>query len=96
MYVWSKRLVISLLVVCVGVEGLFEIGLASDTVSRLPAHTIRWMALNYVLLLTWVFVWMFDQARVRGKNVWVWLVPFLIAPVITLMIYILVLQRRLR
>ena len=96
MYVWSKRLVVSLLVLCGLVEGLFWAGVAGDGVSQLPPHTIRWMALNYVLILIWVFVWMFDQARVRGKNVWVWLAPFAIAPVITLMIFVLVLQRRVR
>lgn len=96
MYVWSKRLVLSLLVLCGLIELLFMTGIANGEISQLPPHTIRWIALNYALLLIWIFVWMLDQARVRGKNVWVWLVPFLVAPVVTLMIFILVLQRRIR
>ena len=51
--------------------------------------------MNYVLLVVWIFVWMYDQARVRGKNVWVWLVPFLIFPLPVLGIFILMLQRRI-
>lgn len=96
MYVWSKRLVVSLLALCGFVEALFVTGMVSGEMSQLPSHTLQWIALNYVLLLIWIFVWMFDQARVRGRNVWVWLVPFLIAPVVTLMLFILLLQRRIR
>ena len=44
----------------------------------------------------WVFVWMIDQARMRGKNVWVWLVPFVLAPLPTLMLFVLFLQRRIQ
>jgi uncharacterized membrane protein len=54
------------------------------------------MALNYVGLVIWIFVWMIDQARVRGRNVWVWLVPFLLAPLPTLMALILFLQRPMK
>jgi len=36
---------------------------------------------------------MFDQARIRGANVWPWLVPFLFAPLPTLLLFILFLQR---
>jgi len=39
-------------------------------------------------------VWMYDQARVRGKNVWIWIAPFVIAPLPTLMAFVLVVQRR--
>ena len=39
---------------------------------------------------------MIDQARVRGKNVWLWLVPFLLAPLPVLMLFILFLQRKLK
>ncbi len=95
MYVWSKRLAFGLVGAFVLLEVVFWIVAAGGEESQLLTRTTRWMALNYVLLLIWVFVWMFDQARVRGKNVWVWLVPFLIAPVPTLVAYILILQRRI-
>jgi hypothetical protein len=44
--------------------------------------------------MIWIFVWMYDQARVRGKNVWVWLLPYVIFPLPTLAFFILRLQRR--
>ena len=40
--------------------------------------------------------WMIDQARMHGKNVWVWLVPFFLAPLPTLMLFVLYLQRRIQ
>ncbi len=96
MYVWSKRLVFGLL----GAFGILLVlflleGTGAGT-SHLKTHTTRWMALNYIGLLVWLFVWMIDQARVRGKNVWLWLVPFALAPLPTLMAFILFLQRRLK
>jgi len=96
MYVWNKRLVIGLL----STFGMFLIifglqGVGSES-SMLKMHTTRWVTLNYFCLLIWIFVWMIDQARVRGKNVWVWLVPFLVAPLPTLSLFILFLQRRLK
>jgi len=36
---------------------------------------------------------MFDQARIRGAIVWLWLPPFLFAPLPTLLVFILFLQR---
>jgi hypothetical protein len=39
---------------------------------------------------------MFDQARVRGKNVLLWLVPFVLAPLPTLMLFVLFLQRKVK
>jgi hypothetical protein len=45
--------------------------------------------------MIWIFVWMYDQARVRGKNVWVWLLPYVIFPLPTLVFFILRLQRRI-
>jgi hypothetical protein len=46
---------------------------------RLEIHTTRWRAANYIGPLVWIFVWMFDQTRVRGKNVLLWPVPFVLA-----------------
>ncbi len=95
MFVWSKKLVAVLLTAFILLLGLFLFQGAPDNTSGLKIHTTRWMALNYVGLLVWLFVWMIDQARVRGKNVWIWLVPFIVAPLPTLMLFVLFLQRRL-
>ncbi|MEC4889720.1 MAG: hypothetical protein RI101_06620 [Nitrospira sp.] len=95
MFVWSKRLVAGLLGGFVLLLLLFLLEGSPDNSSGLKIHTTRWMALNYAGLIIWVFVWMIDQARVRGKNVWLWLLPFLFAPLPTLMLFVLFLQRRL-
>ncbi len=95
MYVWSKKLIAVLLTAFALLVGLFLFQGSADTASGLKLHTTRWMALNYAGLLVWLFVWMIDQARVRGKNVWLWLLPFLLAPLPTLMVFVLFLQRRL-
>ncbi len=94
MYVWSHRIVITLLVVFGLLQLAFWITAEGGSPSVLPTRATYWVAANYFLLVVWVAVWMFDQARVRGKNVWVWLAPFLIAPLPTLMIFVLALQRR--
>lgn len=94
MYVWSKRIVITLLVLFGIFELLFWVTSTGGEASLLETRTTHWLALNYFLLLVWVFVWMYDQARVRGKNIWVWGLPFFIAPLPTLMAFVLILQRR--
>lgn len=96
MYVWSKRLVIGLLTAFVLLAGLFLMEGQESGTSTLKIHTTRWIALNYAGLLVWLFVWMIDQARVRAKNVWLWLVPFLFAPLPSLMLFVLYLQRRVK
>jgi len=96
MYVWNKRLVIGLLGAFILLEILFWAAANGGGDSQLSLRTTHWIALNYFLLLLWLFVWMYDQCRVRGKNVWVWLVPFIIAPLPTLVAYVLLLQRRRR
>ena len=96
MFVWSKRLVAALLGLFVLTLGIFLINGAPESTSGLKIHTTRWMALNYIGLIIWVFVWMFDQARMRAKNVWLWLVPFALAPLPTLLLFVLFLQRRLK
>ena len=96
MYVWSKRLVFALLGGFVLMLGVFLVEGAGSETSELKIHTTRWITLNYIGLVLWVFVWMIDQARVRGRNVWVWLVPFLLAPLPTLMALILFLQRPMK
>lgn len=96
MFVWSKRLVAVLLGFFVLMLGVFLLNAAPESTSILKIHTTRWMALNYLGLIVWVFVWMIDQARMRGKNVWVWLVPFVLAPLPTLMLFVLFLQRRIQ
>jgi hypothetical protein len=95
MFVWSKKLVAGLLGAFVMLLGVFLIQGSPDSPSTLKIHTTRWITLNYACLLVWLFVWMIDQARVRGKNVWLWLLPFLLAPLPSLMLFVLFLQRRL-
>ena len=99
MFVWSKRLAVGGLILF----GLFEVFLifqvSSQGPSPLPPRTIqdlliKYALLNYGLLAIWAFIWMFDQARVRGVNLSLWAVPFLFAPLPTLLVFILVLQRR--
>ena len=96
MFVWSKRLVVTLLGLFVLMLGVFLLNATPGSTSGLKIHTTGWIALNYVGLIAWVFVWMIDQARMRGKNVWVWLVPFVLAPLPTLMLFVLFLQRRIQ
>jgi uncharacterized membrane protein len=96
MFVWSKRLVATLLGLFVLTLGIFLFDAAPDSASVLRLHTTRWLALNYLGLVAWVFVWMIDQARMRGKNVWVWFIPFVLAPLPTLMLFVLFLQRRIQ
>ncbi|HWV45592.1 MAG TPA: hypothetical protein VN039_06170, partial [Nitrospira sp.] len=90
-----KKLVASLLSIFVLLLGIFLSLGSSDSPSGLKIHTTQWIILNYACLLVWLFVWMIDQARVRGKNVWLWLLPFVLAPLPTLMLFVLFLQRRL-
>ena len=80
MYVWSKRLVIGLLVAFGLLEGIFFFMTGGGAESQLHVRTTQWITVNYILLVIWIFVWMIDQARVRGKNVWVWLLPYIICP----------------
>ena len=94
MYVWSKCIVIPLLVLFGFLEIIFWLTSTGEEPSLLATRTTHWLSLNYVLLVVWVFVWMYDQARVRGKNIWLWLAPFFIAPLPTLVVFVLVLQRR--
>jgi hypothetical protein len=96
MYVWNKRLVVGLLTFfTVFIAVFFAQGHLGDP-SALKVHTTRWILANYVGLVIWLFVWMFDQARVRGKNLAPWFIPFIFAPLPTLMIFVLVLQRRVK
>jgi len=94
MYVWSKRIVVGLLAAFAILLGIFAAVGSGPAVSHLKSHTTFWITLNYSGLVIWLFVWMIDQANVRGENVWPWLLPFLFAPLPTLMIYILFLQRK--
>ena len=96
MYVWSKKLVIGLLVGFTVLLGSFFLAAPTTEASGLKIHTTRWILLNYVGLMIWIAVWMFDQARVRGKNLALWIVPFLFAPLPTLMAFVLAMQRRLK
>ena len=96
MFVWSKRLVAALLGLFVLTLGVFFLSTTPGNMSGLTTYITGWVAINYLGLIIWVFVWMIDQTRMRGKNVWVWLVPFILAPLPTLMLFVLYLQRRIR
>ena len=96
MYVWRKRLVIGLLAAFGLTLGLLLTQDQNGEASVLQQHTMNWIILNYTGLVIWLFVWMIDQTRVRGKNVWIWLIPFLVAPLPTLMALVLFLQRRMK
>lgn len=96
MFVWSKRLVATLLGLFVLTLGVFFLNTTPGNMSGLTTYITGWGAINYLGLIIWVFVWMIDQTRMRGKNVWVWLVPFILAPLPTLMLFVLYLQRRIR
>ena len=96
MFVWSKKLVAVLLGAFVIILGAFLVHGAPDSTSGLKIHTTRWITLNYIVRMIWVFFWMIDQTRMRAKNAWVWLVPFALAPLPTLLLFVLYLQRRLK
>ncbi|NOS82155.1 MAG: hypothetical protein E8D46_13475 [Nitrospira sp.] len=96
MFVWSKRLVAALIGLFILTLGIFLLNTAPGSMSDLTMYMTGWMAINYLGLIVWVFVWMIDQARMRGKNVWIWLVPFVLVPLPTLMLFVLFLQRRIR
>lgn len=67
MYVWSKRIVIGLLSVFLVLFVIFLYSGPTNGASTLKMHTTRWITLNYAGLVIWLFVWMYDQARVRGR-----------------------------
>jgi hypothetical protein len=96
MYVWSKRLVIGLLIAFGLALGVFLTQGHDGEDGVLQKQMVPWIILNYAGLLIWLFVWMIDQTRVRGKKVWFWLLPFLVAPLPTLMALVLFLQRRMK
>ena len=96
MYVWSKKIVLGLLAAFAVLIVIFLLEGPGAATSHLKSHTTFWITLNYACLVIWLFVWMIDQANVRGQQaaVWLWLVPFLFAPLPTLMAYVLFLQRK--
>jgi hypothetical protein len=96
MYVWSKSIVIGLLAAFVLLLTLFLVQAPMVASSNLKTHTTFWILLNFSGLVIWIFVWMIDQARVRDKNVWLWLLPFLLAPLPTLMAFVLFLQQQVK
>ncbi len=93
MFVWSKRFAVAALVIFVAFEAYLIPQTVGGGPSSIHPHMIQFIFVNYSLLQIWVFIWMFDQARVRGANVWPWLFPFLFAPLPILLVYILYLQR---
>lgn len=96
MFVWSKQFAVGALVLFAAMEAFLISQTMGSGPSGIHPHTIQYILVNYSLLVVWVFIWMFDQAKVRGVNVWPWLLPFLLAPLPTLLAYILFLQRPTR
>lgn len=96
MFVWSKQFAVGALVLFVAMEAFLVSHTMGGGPSGIRPHTIQYILVNYSLLAVWVFIWMYDQAKVRGVNVWPWLLPFLLAPLPTLLAYILFLQRPTR
>ncbi len=86
---WSVKLATGLLSAFLILAALFLVMGGDAEPSALKSHTTRWIFLNYAGLMVWVFVWLGDQARMRGQNAWLWLVPFLFAPLPTLMLFLL-------
>ena len=93
MFVWSKRFAIAALILFVAAEAYLIPHTIGGDPSAIRPHMIQYIFVNYSLLALWVFIWMFDQPRIRGANVWLWLPPFLFAPLPTLLVFILFLQR---
>ncbi len=96
MFVWSKRFAVTALILFAAVEAFLISQTLGGGSSSIHPHTIQYSLVNYSLLAVWVFIWMYDQAKIRGVNVWPWLLPFLLAPLPTLLLYILFLQRPAR
>jgi hypothetical protein len=92
---WSKKVAIGLLAgFGVGVA-LFLLPGTIDGSQTTPPYMTIWIVLNYVGLLVWLFIWIADQARMRGKHIWVWLLPTVLAPLPTLMGFLIYLQKRM-
>ena len=84
---WSPKLAIGLFVAFGLLMTLFwTVGI--DASSVLKAHTTMWIVANYAGLVIWIYVWICDQARMRGKAVWPWLVPLVLAPLPTLAVFL--------
>ena len=95
MYVWSKRVVVTLL----AVFGVLKRCCGSPRRGKQQRARRPYDALVGAQL--WIRVDVGIRLDVRPsagtrKNVWVWLLPFLIAPLPTLMAFVLILQRRAR
>ncbi len=93
MFVWNKRFAVAALSLFVVAEAYLIPHTIGSGPSAIHPHMIQYIFVNYSLLAIWVFIWMFDQARIRGANVWPWLPLFLFAPLPTLLAFILFLQR---
>jgi hypothetical protein len=93
MFVWSKQFAVAALILFAAIETFLISHTMEGGPSGIHPHTIQYILANYSLLAVWAFIWMYDQAKVRGVNVWPWLLPFILAPLPTLLAYILFLQR---
>ena len=66
MFVWSKRFAITALVLFAVIEAFLISQTRGGGPSGIHPHTIQYILANYSLLAVWAFIWMYDQAKVRG------------------------------
>jgi len=91
---WSKKMAIALLAgFGLLMLVLWAVG-GGEAGSVLKAHTTTWILLNYAGVIIWLFVWIGDQARMRGHAVWPWAIPLILAPLPTLAVFLLLTLRR--
>jgi hypothetical protein len=93
---WSKKIAIGLLVGFGIVTTLLLAGGNAAITGSLQGSITTWILVNYVGVIVWLFVWIGDQARMRGRNVWFWLAPLILAPLPTIGIFILYYQKRMQ
>lgn len=91
---WSKKLAVGLLVGFGILTTILWALTGGEAGSVLKAHTTTWILLNYAGLVVWIFVWIGDQARMRGNPVWPWVIPLIVAPLPTLTVFLLLNLRR--
>src|SRR5207302_10462517 len=93
MFVWSKRFAVAALILFVAAEAYLIPHTIGAGPSEIHPHMIQYIFVNYSLLAIWVLIWMFDYARIRGANVWLWFSSLLFASLLSLLFFVLFLQR---
>jgi hypothetical protein len=91
---WSKNLAIGLLAGFFLLAAFLWSVRGADSSSVLKVHTTTWIILNYAGMVLWLIVWVGDQARMRDKALWPWLIPLLVAPLPALTLFLLYTLKR--